>query len=226
MHAFAKMTTMALVAAVAVPSGVAFAADASHGTFEQAPAANIPIQAPSNWTGAYVGGAVGGALGNSSADDGVNGKADRTHKGFVGHLYGGYNQQVSPNVVIGGEATLGLNGSTRSFNYAGGTTKTSQNLTASVRARAGYVQGQYMAYGLVGPAYGRGHAEFNGGSAEKDHIGFVVGAGVEDQLSQNIVGRVEYTFTNLGERNYSVGGATQKIGQYDNALTAGVAYKF
>ncbi len=219
-----KLISFATLAVLASGS-LAFAADANRNAYI-APPANIPpaVVAPA-WDGVYVGAATGYNYGGTTFNQ--SGSKDvRQRNGFVGHIYAGYNKTVAPNVVVGGEATLGLNGASRTYNRGATDVKSSETVDASLRGRVGYTQGQNMVYALAGPAIAGGKVSNSAGSDTATHVGVVVGAGVESQFTNNLVGRVEYTYTDYGSQTYTLGSTPAQVGLRDAQLTAGLGYKF
>ncbi|ODN71470.1 outer membrane protein [Methylobrevis pamukkalensis] len=211
-------------AAVLATGGVALAADIS----EPIPAAPIadPYVAPTtfDWNGPYVG--AYGAYGFGSYDvSNADGSRDIDVDGFTGGIYGGYNYMVTPNVVVGAEADLGL-GDDAKFRFQGTDVKADSSVAGSVRGRVGYAFDNVMVYGTTGVAIAGGEAKFNGGKDENTHVGWVVGGGVEAALTENITARAEYTYTDMSEETYTVAGESAKADLDGSLIKVGVGYKF
>jgi outer membrane immunogenic protein len=132
------------------------------------------------WTGFYIGGSLGGV--NSSGRQTISGDAASgaplfasTNSGssFVAGAFAGYNFQISPNFVVGGEADISglssrhriqavsnfpLNWSSRdgedSYGVANVVGRTSMKWMGTLRARAGVTFDNIFLYGTGGLAFG------------------------------------------------------------------------
>ncbi|UDL95198.1 outer membrane beta-barrel protein [Lichenihabitans sp. PAMC28606] len=152
--------------------------------------------------------------------------------GFVGGGQIGYNIQ-NGMFVYGLEADIdyfgGGGGKTRSYAdnvvFPGGTLTTrsrgGDGYLGTVRGRLGvaafdrtllYVTGG-LAYGDYGTstrsarftnATGTNFIDFNGNGNDDTRIGYAVGAGVEYAFTQQISGKIEYLYTDLGSRKYNL----------------------
>jgi Opacity protein and related surface antigens len=221
---FDRILAGTAAAALLAVAGVASAADIS----EPIPSAPIadPYVAPTayDWNGAYVGGQIGYGWGEVTVD-GTSGKRDYDRDGLVGGAFAGYNYMVTPNVMVGAEADLTLGGEAK-FSYAGTRVKAENNVAGSVRARVGYAFDNVMVYGTGGVAVANGTAKFSGGSDDNTHVGWVLGAGVEAGLTENITARAQYTYTDMSKETYRVGADSAKADLDGSALTVGLGYKF
>lgn len=178
-----------------------------------------------SWTGPYLGADIGYGWGDTSGRY-PPGRAGIDTDGISGGLYGGYNYQIAPNVVIGGEADISwadLNGSRTIGNFR---YKTRMDWNGSVRARVGAAFDRFMVYGTGGIAFASTKLEKEGvGSQSKQNVGWALGAGVEGAITENIVARGEYIYESFGKQTYG------KLNVHDveidsNVVRAGVAYKF
>ena len=152
--------------------------------------------------------------------------------GFVGGGQIGYNVQAGM-FVYGLEADIdyfgGGNSGTRTFAdnnvYPGGsltlTRRGGDGYLGTVRGRLGlaafdrtllYVTGG-LAYGDYGTSYrlgqfsnpaGNNVINFTGNPNSDTRIGYALGAGVEYAITQNISAKVEYLYTDLGSRTYTL----------------------
>jgi len=219
-----KRLVISCAAAVALLAGPALAADLPEPYEPIAPEVYGPTVF--NWTGAYIGTQLGYSWGNINGNFPGAGNATIDKDGVAGGFYGGYNYQVAPNFVIGGEADItwaDLQGNRRmgGFDY-----KTRTTWTGSLRARAGLAFDRFMVYGTGGLAFANNNVERAGfGSESKNAVGWTLGAGVEGAITQNIVARGEYIYQAFGDQDYN------KLGVKDvdfntNVVRAGVAYKF
>ncbi len=89
------MKTLLLGISLAMFASTAYAADAI--------VEEIVATPGFTWTGGYIGGQVGYGWGDGHAEDSSGDYTDPDPDGFLGGVYIGYNQQLSNNVVIGGE---------------------------------------------------------------------------------------------------------------------------
>lgn len=204
-----KLALGALAASVLIVAAPAFAADLN------APAPNDTYYAPPassafDWTGAYVGATAGLGFGQTSSSGHGGNK-----EGFAPGIYGGYNYQVDPHWVIGGEADL-----------TAGPLATAPNWFGTARARGGYAFDNMLVYGTAGMAVGQGTLKSSLGKDTQTHVGYVVGAGIETALTQNITARAEYLYTNTGNRTYDLGGTSTKTDLDGSQVRIGLGYKF
>jgi outer membrane immunogenic protein len=195
-------------------STAAFAAD----VIEQAPQAPEPMTVSEQWTGPYVGiyaayNWMSSTFKPGSDIDGID--------GVGAGAYAGYNYQIDPNFVVGVEGMVGFSGAENNFN---GTT-VEQDWDASLRARLGYAFGDSMLYGIGGLAGTKATVD-NGGTDSQTHLGWTIGAGFETMLTQNVVGRVEYDYSNYGSKTYSIDGPNPDVSLTDHAIKLGVGLKF
>ncbi|MCT2578868.1 MAG: porin family protein [Mesorhizobium sp.] len=195
--------------------GTAYAADAvTEEPPAPAPVAELPV---ASWAGPYAGISLGyGFSGHADARDaGVNVKT----KGFIGGVFGGYQWQQD-NLVYGAEADLGYNGvkgDSAGINAKGG-------LEGSLRARLGYaVTPEILLYGTGGLAAKNQKIDDGVSSDSKAMLGWTAGVGTDIKITDNVFGRVEYRYTDYGDKNFdNVGNVKSK----DNRVLFGVGMKF
>lgn len=166
-----------------------------------------------NWTGFYIG-ANGGYTWGSAIGGDVN--------GLLGGGTAGYNYQFSPNGVIGAETDIAFSNADDTV----GTRKFSLDYLGTLRARAGYAVGNVMFYGTAGAAYGKGELSQAGLSNDQVQWGWVLGAGLEAMLTQNVSAKFEYLYVDLGDKTYNSTTGLQSIGYTSSILRGGVNYKF
>ncbi len=225
-------------------AGTAMAADLPEPTppVEVAPA---PIAPVFNWTGAYLGANIGGVFGNgkiNGVDWGNQFGASTSTSGVIGGVYAGYNYSITPLFLVGAETdisfsnnedkgTLYTTGIPSGVNY-----RQTNSYVGTVRARAGLTFDRFLVYATGGLAYGDNEVRVrdvaNGNTIKKDgtNVGWTVGGGVEGGITQNLIGRVEYLYTDLGNVSFgsSAGGfgTSAKADLSNNIVRAGLAYKF
>jgi outer membrane immunogenic protein len=230
--------------AVATPT---FAADLAPAPMEPV----APVYVPYNWSGFYIGADIGYAW--TSADSGVDNPfgidldISPDASGVIGGLYAGYNAQFG-QIVVGIEADAELSdnsdeGTVGPFAVLGGgslTTSVNENWRGSVRARLGYAIDTFLPYITGGVAWADwdvDHTLVVGGvgtfeaSNSNTFVGWTIGAGLEYAFTPNIIGRVEYRYTDFGSNDNNVFGAVvagvvNDVDLTDNAVRVGVAYKF
>lgn len=162
-----------------------------------------------NWQGLYVGGFVGGG-----DQDGV---------AIGGWL--GYNFMISNRFVLGIEADVG------SADAGGSDDIDRSRLTidtfGSIRGRYGYAIDRFLIYGTAGVAFA------NLKSARDDFIvddgtqtGLAIGGGLEYALTPNLIGRVEYIYSNFGDTSFNRGNDLTEVTTELHLARVGLSYRF
>jgi outer membrane immunogenic protein len=202
---------MMTVAGMAAASSAAFSADIPRGPspYYSAPAATGSYY---NWAGPYAGINIGYQWGKV-----VNNVTDPS--GIAGGLQGGYNWQ-SGQFVFGGETDLQVSGADDTF----APYKFSNPWFGTLRARAGMAMNNILFYGTFGLAYGGLEGELIGLSESKTHIGWAAGLGMEIGFTPKWSAKVEYLYTDLSNRAYSITGVSN--GLESNLLRFGINYHF
>ena len=181
---------------------------------------------------------------------------------FQGGLYGGYNYQIN-DVVTGIEADINFGSVKREASIPFGITGNGHTMTGnfngsqsyeyggSLRARIGYSFDRILPYITGGLAVASNKFNLNGNAANdgtqifsagysksKTQYGYVVGGGIEYALTSNLVGRIEYLYTNFGKTHYTNFGKTELglasddiVGSFKAStklqqVRAGLSYKF
>jgi outer membrane immunogenic protein len=177
------------------------------------------------FNGPFVGAQAGWSkddLGKPS--NGLGGVAiDRSRDSFSGGVFAGYDQKLSPRVVVGAEAGVQF-GADDSIVRDTGVTRVTLDPKRSLdfTARAGYlVTDNTLLYARGGytNARVRTSIEDAGGfrSASDNRDGWLVGGGIERAISDNVSARLEYRYSDLSE-----GG-----GKFDrHQALVGIAYRF
>ena len=209
-------TLLLSVAAIAAVSGSAMAADLP---MMAAPMAAAP--APSGgWDGLYIGGNVGYSWGTA---DSTSSSDDATINGFSAGAQIGYNFSLSDNIVAGVEADISWNNESGNLG-----TSTDENFRinwdGAVLARLGYDAGQFLPYVEAGVGFANATVNFDidggGDSFTNTHTGFVLGAGVQFQLADQLTGNVEYRYSNYGSASYD----GESFALTDNSIRFGLDY--
>jgi outer membrane immunogenic protein len=208
--------------------GHAFAADA----------VNVEPAAVHDWSGVYVGGQIGYGFGKTDATYNlpntptVRGSQDYDTDGFLGGVQIGYNYQINAAVLgvvadfsgadikgHSGEITSGLSDS-----Y-----DTKVDWFGTLRARAGYAFDRTLVYGTGGLAFGsvENQYPYNGFSEKNTKIGWTIGAGLEQAISDHWSASFEYQYVDL--RDQTIDFAPNSSTTFDNTFNTvkiGMNYKF
>jgi len=186
------------------------------------------------------------SLGNSS-----------TAAGMVGGQWG-YNYQIQQYVLgfetdldwVGGEKTATFTSLPNGVVTLNATQTAGLEALGTARARLGYAADRNLFFVTGGLAYGEVKASTMGiapvpplgtdvvsGSASGWRAGYTVGGGYEYAFTNNLTGKIEYLYYNLGTANYSVAAAnaftaaeelfTNASQKFDgNVLRAGLNLKY
>lgn len=218
-------TILAATVAVLLTSTAASAADLM--LLQPQP---IAYSAPSfSWTGFYVGANAG--YGWGVVDTSIAGAPNYNTKGFGGGLHAGYNYDLG-GFVVGAEADFSFSDLNYTEVFAGVTSSLRVENFGSVRARVGLPVDRFLPYVTGGFAYGTGSFNASAGavsfSEKQTHTGWTVGAGAEYAVTDNVLVRAEYLYTDLGTKNYLAASTPGGIDANVNfsTLRAGISYKF
>jgi outer membrane immunogenic protein len=149
---------------------------------------------PITWTGFYAGVHAGGAFGGEVDDTSETFDLDSA---FTGGVHVGYNWQASPNWVVGVEGSISALG-TEFSEDSNLLLEEWSEYVASLRGRAGVAFDQNLVYGTAGIAF-LGYSNDAADQLDEDtSIGFVIGAGWERKIAENISFGVEGLYYNFG----------------------------
>jgi outer membrane immunogenic protein len=145
--------------------------------------------------------------------------------GLVGGSLG-YDHQFN-SVVFGAS----LEGSLTNFRgtTSSGNARQRSNWLSAATVRAGYDAGRFMPYLSAGVGFGNYKIErkSDGLSDENTHVGFVVGAGVEARITDNLFARIDYKHYELGEQTYQLTGFSPfTVEGKADIFNIGVGYRF
>ncbi len=202
-----KTIFAATLAATAVASGAAIAADIPRG-----PAPYYSPASVYNWSGPYAGLNVGYELGKV-ANSSIN------PRGIAGGGQFGYNWQ-SGQFVFGGETDIQFSGADDTF----APYKFSNPWFGTLRGRVGVALNNILLYGTGGLAYGDLKGELGGLTETKTLTGWTGGLGMEVGFTPNWSAKVEYLYMDLGNRTYSITGVDN--GLQASMLRFGLNYHF
>jgi outer membrane immunogenic protein len=192
-------------------TGIALAADIPPPYTPPPPLTPVaPAPTVFSWTGYYVGATAGFGWAGDTIDN----------EGWIAGGYAGANLQLNSNIVIGLEGDFTFTGK----EGTSGTTTVSNPWNTTLRGRVGYAFNRLMIYGTAGVAVGRLEVDDTVGptSEEATRVGWTAGAGVEAALTDNIIGRLEYRFTDLGSETFAPG----SISYSSHDVMAGISFKF
>lgn len=182
-----------------------------------------------SWTGFYVGANAG--YGWGTVDTSIPGAPNYNIKGFGGGLHGGYNYDLG-GFVVGAEADFSFSDLNYTEAFGGATSSLRVENFGSIRARVGLPVDRFMPYVTGGFAYGTGSFNASQGalsfSERQTHTGWTIGAGAEYAVTDNVLVRAEYLYTDLGTKNYlsGLGGGGVDANVNFSTLRAGISYKF
>ncbi len=204
----------ASIVALMIGAGGATAAD----IYAPPPVAEV-IYSPApafSWTGGYVGGLFGYEWGKADVKNGPSLNPD----GWMGGIFAGYNFQTSNMFVVGLEGDFTLSGAAD----RGGGVRVENNWNSTLRARAGIAVDRFLIYGTGGLAVGSLEVK-NSRNDASTHAGWTIGGGIEAAFTDNIIGRLEYRYTDLGTHNFATAPRTN-VDFQSSQVMVGVGYKF
>ena len=166
---------------------------------------------------------------------------------LVGGLYAGYNYQFQNNVVIGLDADIAWTDNTAksnknvpfgesridAYHY-----KVEQDWLAAIRGRLGYAYHRFLPYVSGGVAFTDidykkryfgdvREVWFDEHSSEsKTLTGYTLGAGIDYAMTDHIILRAEYRYTDFGDKDFTLYSRSRNVELKANDLRVGVAYKF
>lgn len=237
-----------LIAASVAALTAASAAQAADVVAAQEPAPVVAAPAFS-WTGFYAGGQIGGSWSDTDV------KGHRTDidysksfspdpSGFIGGLYAGYNFDIGNNVVLGIETDWVWGdmdeNDKATVNAAGDviSSKLKEKWAGATRARVGYAMDRWMPYLAGGVAYSKVDSNYRIKNSKGDVYpmysangsdtltGWTIGAGVDYAMTDHLILRAEYRYTDFGDEDYSKNNVKYNVDYKTNDFRVGVAYKF
>lgn len=176
-----------------------------------APQSEQLTNSPYDWSGFYLG-LQGGYSWNKVTALG----SDQNLDGGSSGAYAGYNFQHG-NIVYGIENDF-------NYNFKNGN-ETSLKWDASGRARVGYALDRTLLFATAGVAAGGGEIDVPSvGKKDDILIGWTAGGGVEHALTDNILVRGEYRYSDFGSKDFGTAFGDIKADQ--QKVTFGLGYKF
>lgn len=230
-----------LIAASAAALLAASSAQAADVVANQEPAPVVAAPAFS-WTGFYGGAQIGGSWSDTDLKGHFLGSKQGFSpdpSGFIGGIYAGYNYDLGNNIVIGIDTdwVWGDMDESDSRTLASGTKiegKLKEKWAGSTRARVGYAVDRWMPYIAGGVAYAKVDSHFRAKSAlgtigysDSDTLtGWTIGAGFDYAMTDHIILRAEYRYTDFGDDDYGNKNIKYNVDYKTNDFRVGVAYKF
>ena len=154
-----------------------------------------------------------------------SGSETLSSKGAGFKIFGGYGTVISGGFYLGGELTLGMDrlvGSKKDEDF-----DANKKVNYGVAARAGYVFSNVLVYGKVGYE-GRPSAKVAGVNIRRD--GFILGAGADFAVTNNVFVRAEYVhgFGFKTSKSGAVGNVAANVNLKPSTDTflIGAGYKF
>jgi outer membrane immunogenic protein len=84
---------------------------------------------------------------------------------------------------------------------------------------------RFMVYGTGGVAVGQVEASEGGTSESNTAVGWTAGGGDETAFTDNVIGRVEYRYTDLGSDSYALTSPTE-VNFSSHGVLVGLGLKF
>ena len=209
----ASIRTLLAATAIAAVSAPAFAAD----VIDVIPEPPVAVEVPFSWTGAYVGGQIGYLnadieidVNDTVFDDQFSLIADAD--GFLGGVHAGVNFELA-GFVVGAYADIDFTSADIDLGAIDPGVG-DVNYVARAMAKVGAGLGRTLLYAQGGVAYIDADFDagftFSGEDESDDEFGYVVGAGVDFAVTDNVIIGADYLYHNfdgLGETNAIVGDA-------------------
>ena len=217
---------------------------------EQKVSPNTPI----NWTGYYAGLDAGVIFNQSQLSGHQSNFLSNTNAynqnisvtSFLPGFHGGYNYQLPSNLVIGAELAFTYPDSLGRYNYstANGSLydkfSFKNRLQGSILTKIGYSVCNFLPYFTVGASFadtGSTYTNESGNSYSNQNVqvGWVMGAGLEYSILQNLSVRTEYLYTDYGRPSTTgipnVSGTcdasgVSKIDLVTHSIKVGLSYHF
>jgi outer membrane immunogenic protein len=237
MRKLLNAAALAGLAGASLLSGPALASDLPSNK-EPPPPVFTAVPVAFSWSGFYGGIEGGGEFARTHGDlnvaaAGATPYSTRSNGGLAGGVVG-YNQQIG-SLVLGVEANAdGILGGSRTDLVNGVNVKTSSTYDADVRGRVGFALDRALLFAAGGVAFGNLNTAYSGGGLaapatfDSQRVGWTAGGGIDYAFTNNIVGRAEYRFTDLGSANFTnaASGVVDKTKGQSNAALLGIMYKF
>ncbi len=181
-----------------------------------------------NWRGLYGGALIGATVGDVQSHAFGNSAADLS--GAIAGGYFGFDISLG-NIVAGIEADAMWSLADGDTTYFGTAALTPEiDWLGSIRGRLGYAWNQFLFYGTAGLAFTKITYDIglNGLEFDKDQTqtGFVIGGGVDMELTSSLSFRIEALHFGFGETDFKVGDTNFDADTDFTTLRAGLTLRF
>jgi outer membrane immunogenic protein len=178
------------------------------------------------WTGFYLGASLGGSFGSTDLR-GDFGAGSLDGKGYTGGILAGYNWQLG-RMVLGVETDLNALSYSGDVSNGANRYKLDINTLGSFRGRAGFlVSPSLLVYATGGYAWARSEIGLIGGEINKETLkGWQAGLGTELMLNPKWTMRLEYIYTDLGDKTLTHSGLTNSFDTQFHTVRAGLTFRF
>ncbi|WP_428429583.1 outer membrane protein [Pararhizobium sp.] len=191
-----------------------------------------------DWSGGFIGAQAGYAGGKGHFSSSTGDTAHPEPDGFIGGLYTGANYQFSNDIVVGVDADIDWSRARDSvlvYDAAGFPWPADYpvvqeiNWTGAVRARLGYAVGRWLPYVAGGVAFADVSQRLVGaiGNFDENYTGWTVGAGAEYAVTDRVIFRADYRYSDFGSKSFEIPGAPPlNISLKTHSARLGIAFKF
>lgn len=190
-------------------------------TLPEDPISDISIS-EYDWSGGYVGVSVGAEridIGGSTLDS--------NH--LAAGLYAGMNLQQK-GLIAGVEGEVSYSGYDVTVTGQTASLRLRKHINGAIKARVGYAFDNFLLYGTAGVAVARLDADGSLGAASGSQsqmlVGYTVGGGLEIGLTEGLVGRLGYGYTDYGAVAVDTGPVVSNFDMVAHRVTAGMSYSF
>jgi outer membrane immunogenic protein len=227
-----KVVVAALLAGLVSQFGMGAASAADLAT--RAPVyTKAPVYAPaSDWSGFYVGAHLGYDWGRAHVvDNGVLTESSVPMNGLIGGALAGYNWQAG-NFVYGLEGDFGVSGllGHGATILALPPNQYNVDFSGNIRGRLGVaILPQTLIYAAGGFAMASFDFRENGAPTVTNNVltGWTVGGGIDQAFTKNLIGRLEYLYSDYGHKDFAVApGDIYTIGFKSQIVRGAVIWKF
>jgi outer membrane immunogenic protein len=238
------MQKILLSAAFAAIAGQAYASDLPSTKAPPPPPVLIAAPVAFSWTGFY--GGIEGGVDFTQTTGALNNTALGTTAPYNVRSTGvplggmvGYNKQIGA-LVLGVEANAdGIIDGRRTVSPSdalGNPYRVTALNTydADLRGRVGFAIDRALLFAAGGVAFGNVNTSYSGAalpgaaSFNSERVGWTAGGGMEYAITNNVIGRAEYRFTDFGSASYTnvATSVSDKTRYESNAALLGLMYKF
>lgn len=199
-----------------------FPASAADVVMEEPPVPAAPMEQPplNTWSGPYAGVTLGYGFSGRVKDSDFNNTVSTN--GFVGGGFAGYNLQMD-NFVAGVEGDIGYGG----LKGDNANTEVKGGFNGSLRGRLGYaVTPDILPYLTAGGAAQSLKVSEGGVSDKNTMLGWTAGVGTDIKITEQVFGRVEYRYSDYGNKAFTTGSGTRDIDARDHRVQFGIGMKF